>query len=314
MLTREDNELLCQVGPGTPMGELMRRYWQPVLLPSELPAPDCDPVRIRLLGEDLVAFRDSDGRVGLLGAHCPHRQTELFFGRNEDRGLRCPYHGWKYDVDGNCVDMPSEPEESNFKDRVKHIAYPCEQRGGIIWTYMGPREDGVPPLPDLENNLLSDDHVYVTKRVQESNYAQAFEGGIDSAHASFLHSTLQFNSEGDPRSDAAVKQNRGANQIVGKGSNNRFNWQDKRPRLEAVDIEAGVLIGAQRKGDEEKDYWRVNVFLMPFYTLAPQGGQDPLSRWSGWVPMDDVTTMRWVAEWHPNRPLKKRKKQSKKYN
>ncbi len=139
MLSKEDNDLLCRVGPGTPMGDLMRQYWIPALLPSDLPQPDCDPIRVRLLGENLIAFRDSEGRVGLLDSECPHRCASLFYGRNEENGLRCVYHGWKFDVTGRCVDMPNEPGESNFKDRVRAIAYPCIERGGAIWAYMGPR-------------------------------------------------------------------------------------------------------------------------------------------------------------------------------
>ena len=130
MLTKEENEQLTRVGPGTLMGELMRQYWMPALLSSELPEPDGSTVRVRLLGEDLVAFRDSNGRLGLLGAHCPHRGAPLFYGRNEESGLRCIYHGWKYDVEGNCVDMPNEPPESNFKDKIHHLAYPCKEREG----------------------------------------------------------------------------------------------------------------------------------------------------------------------------------------
>jgi len=140
MLTKEDNEILTRVGPGTPMGNLLRRYWLPALLSSEVPAPDSPPIRVRLLGEDLVAFRDTDGNVGLFVQSCPHRGASLFFGRNEECGLRCVYHGWKYDVDGNCVDMPSEPAESNFKSKVRVTAYPTHESGGIVWTYMGPQE------------------------------------------------------------------------------------------------------------------------------------------------------------------------------
>src|SRR5207253_162285 len=139
-LSREENELLTRVGPGTPMGALMRRYWLPALLAEELAEPDCPPVRVRLLGEDLVAFRDSEGRVGLLGAHCPHRGASLFYGRNEECGLRCVYHGWKFDVTGQCVDMPNEPAESSFKHKVHATAYPCVERGGMIWAYLGPAE------------------------------------------------------------------------------------------------------------------------------------------------------------------------------
>ncbi len=134
MLGEKDNEILTRVGRGTPMGDLLRHYWMPVLLGSELPAPDCDPLRARLLCEDLIAFRDTDGKVGLLGANCSHRGAPLFFGRNEERGLRCVYHGWKFDVAGRCVDQPNEPPESTFKDKIRHTAYPCVERGGVIWT------------------------------------------------------------------------------------------------------------------------------------------------------------------------------------
>src|SRR5438093_13335172 len=152
MLSREDNELLCRVGRGTPMGELMRQYWVPAALSSELPEREGAPLRVRLLGEDLIAFRTTSGAVGLVANSCPHRGSSLFYGRNEAEGLRCVYHGWKFDVTGSCVDMPSEPPESNFKHKVRAVTYPCVERGGIIWTYMGARETP-PPLPDLEANV-----------------------------------------------------------------------------------------------------------------------------------------------------------------
>ena len=143
MLTHEENALVTQVGPGTPMGALMREYWIPAMLASEIPTPDCDPVRVMLLGEQLIGYRDSSGKPALIANLCPHRGASLFFGRNEENGIRCVYHGWKYDAAGNCVDMPNEPAESNFKSRIKATAYPCQEAGGIVWTYMGPRE--VPP-------------------------------------------------------------------------------------------------------------------------------------------------------------------------
>src|SRR6266849_3668011 len=137
MLNREDNELLCRIGPGTPMGTLMRQYWVPAALSSELPDPDGAPLRVRLLGENLIAFRATSGALGLIANQCPHRGASLYYGRNEGDGLRCVYHGWKFDVAGRCVDMPNEPPESNFRHKIQHTAYPCRERNGLIWTYMG---------------------------------------------------------------------------------------------------------------------------------------------------------------------------------
>src|SRR3954449_2682872 len=155
MLSENDNELLCRVGPGTPVGDLMRRYWIPAIRCEELPSPDCPPLRIRLLGENLIGFRTTSGKVGLVQNACPHRGASLFFGRNEEEGLRCVYHGWKFDLTGQCVDMPSEPAESNFKTKIKATAYPCRERNGVIFTYMGSRTE-LPPLPDLEPNMQPD--------------------------------------------------------------------------------------------------------------------------------------------------------------
>ncbi len=153
MLRKEDNDLLCRTNAGTPMGELFRRFWLPALLPAELPTPDSDPIRFRILGEDLIAFRDTRGQVGFLGQHCPHRGASLFFGRNEEAGLRCVYHGWKFDVDGTCVDMPTEPAESDFKHKVNAFAYPTLEPGGIVCAYLGSRSTP-PPLSYLEGNML----------------------------------------------------------------------------------------------------------------------------------------------------------------
>jgi phthalate 4,5-dioxygenase oxygenase subunit len=182
VLNREENELLCQVRPGTAMGELLREYWLPFLLSSELPAPDCDPVRVLLLSERLIAFRDSTGQVGLLANSCPHRGASLFFGRNEESGLRCVYHGWKFAVDGTCLDMPNEPAESDFRTRVRAAAYPCLERGGLVWTYMGPR--AVPPrLPDLEVLDEPDAPSNTLAVLRDCNWVQALEGDIDTSHA-----------------------------------------------------------------------------------------------------------------------------------
>ena len=184
MLSHEDNELLCRVGPGTPMGELFRQYWLPAMQSSELPEPDGDQVRVKLLGEELIGFRDTNGKVGLIQNACPHRGASLFYSRNEQGGIRCIYHGWKFDTSGACLDMPNEPAQSNFKDRVKATAYPTIERGGVVWAYMGPRETP-PALPDLEGNM--DENSMVYGQIRNCNWMQALEGDIDTVHFSFLH-------------------------------------------------------------------------------------------------------------------------------
>src|SRR5437588_10127946 len=162
VLSQEENELICRVGPGTPMGNLFREYWLPALLSEELPANDGDPVRVLMLGEQLIAFRDTTGNIGLLQNNCPHRGASLFFGRNEESGLRCVYHGWKFSVDGTCIDMPNEPAESDFKQKVRATAYPTLDRGGVIWAYLG-SDDQRPLLPELEWTHVPESHRYVTK-------------------------------------------------------------------------------------------------------------------------------------------------------
>jgi phenylpropionate dioxygenase-like ring-hydroxylating dioxygenase large terminal subunit len=286
MLSREQNEVLVRTGPGTPMGQLFRRYWIPALLAAEIPEPDCPPVRVQLLGEQLVAFRDTSGRIGLLDELCSHRTASLFFGRNEECGLRCAYHGWKYDVEGNCVDMPSEPESSSFKDRVKQTAYPGVERAGIIWTYMGP-PGTEPPLPELEWALLGDDQRFVSKRWQDSNYLQAMEGGIDSSHVSFAH---RFNIDDDP-------MHAGTEGL-------KYLRADTRPRFEVAESDGGLVIGARRVVDDESYYWRITQWIMPWYTIIPPfGTHNPLGA-HAWVPIDDENCWTWSINYHPSRPLR----------
>ena len=162
------------------------RYWQPVALSEELPENDCPPVRVKLLSERLIAFRDTQGRYGLVDEFCAHRGVSLWFARNEDCGLRCSYHGWKHDVTGQCVEVPSEPEASGFANKIKLRSYPLVERGGVLWTYMGPPETQ-PPLPEWEFITVPPKQTFSSKRLQESNWLQAMEGGIDSSHVSFLH-------------------------------------------------------------------------------------------------------------------------------
>lgn len=286
MLTREQNERLIRTDRGTEMGTLLRRYWIPALLADEIPEPDCPPVRVQLLSERLIAFRDSEGRIGLLDEFCSHRTASLFFGRNEECGLRCAYHGWKYDVDGNCVDMPSEPPESRFREKIKQKAYPCVERGGVIWTYMGPAEHQ-PDLPELEWAMLPDSQVFVSKRLQETNYMQAMEGGIDSSHVSFAH---RFNMDDDP-------MHAGTEGLA-------YLKADTRPKFEVIESDGGLLIGARRNVDDERYYWRITQWIMPWYTIIPPfGTHNPLGA-HAWVPIDDETCWAWSINYHPTRDLR----------
>src|SRR4051795_11513465 len=193
MLSQQDNETVTNTNRGTPMGELFRRFWLPVALSSELPGPDCIPVRVRVMGEDLIAFRDSNGKVGLVDANCPHRGAPLFFGRNEEEGLRCVYHGWKFDVDGNCVDIPNMPEGDTYREKIHVKRYPVVEKGDLLWAYMGPA-DKQPPFPHFQWADMPKSHRFVTKYRLECNYLQAMEGDFDQTHARFLHSTLEGNA------------------------------------------------------------------------------------------------------------------------
>ena len=274
MLSRDDNELLCRVGPGTPMGALLRQYWIPALVSSELGAPDGPPVRVRLLGENLIAFRATSGAVGLIQNHCPHRGASLFYGRNEDEGLRCVYHGWKFDVTGRCVDMPSEPAESCFAAKVQARAYPCVERNEIVWTYMGPRETP-PPLPDIEPNLMGTGDVVVQKALRECNWFQALEGDIDTSHLGFLHLGTVKPEDTKP------------------GSFDYYLVRDRAPRYDVVDTPFGTSYGCYRPAEADTYYWRIAHFLFPFYTMIPTGllGMQILVR--AWVPVDDAHVMFW---------------------
>jgi len=290
MLSAEENELMCRVGLGTPMGDLLRQYWLPALLARDLPERDGRPLRVRLLAENLIAFRDTEGQVGLLAENCPHRGASLFFGRNEESGLRCVYHGWKFDAGGRCVDMPNEPTESNFKDKIRAIAYPCLERHGVIWVYMGPHA-APPPLPELEWNLVPEGQYFLSARVQASNWVQAMEGGIDPSHSAFLHSRL--NAEEDFERG---RQRGGSKGMI-------YNRRDKSPRFESLDTDYGVAIAVRRNAEEDSYYWRVNQFLLPCHTMIPPYGDDPPLSGFAWVPIDDETTWCLCYTYHPSRAL-----------
>ncbi len=276
MLRTEDNEYICRVGPGTPMGALLRQYWVPAMLSSELPRPDGPPVRVLLLGEKLIGFRDSRGRAGLLGNFCPHRGASLFFARNAQCGLRCVYHGWKFDVDGRCVDMPSEPPDSNFKDKVRAKAYPCAERGGIVWTYMGPRSVP-PPLPDLEATQLPEGEYTAMAYQRECNWLQGLEGDIDTAHIGFLH----FGSE--------------SADDYPEGTFKHYALKDRAPRYTVLDTPYGAMYGAYRPAGPGQYYWRIAQWMFPFWTMPPTGllGGHMVAR--AWVPMDDEHMMMFMV-------------------
>jgi phthalate 4,5-dioxygenase oxygenase subunit len=281
MLSLSDNELLTRVGPGTPMGELMRQYWVPALPSTEFPAPDSPPKRMKLLGENLIMFRDSEGRVGCFKEACPHRGASLFFGRNEESGLRCVYHGWKFDVTGACVDMPSEPAESNFKNKVRVRSYPARDVNHMVWVYMGDREL-LPPFPAFEINTLPPEQVSPPGiMMEESNWLQNLEGDLDSNHLDYLHSRLdafRLRMYGEQPAEPA-----------GVGLFNAI-WSDKIPRLDVQTRECGVFYSARRTWDVDPRYeWhRINQFIFPFHTMIT-GSDGPSLR--SFVPLDDEWAM-----------------------
>ena len=279
MLTREENELLTMTGAGTAMGDAIRRYWIPALLSRELPEPDCPPVKLQLLGERLVGFRDTAGRIGLVDGLCPHRRASLWLGRNEEHGLRCVYHGWKFDVDGRCVDQLNEPEPFCQKIRLK--AYPTVEMGDVIWAYMGPHEN-MPAPPRFEWAQVAESHRHVSKVWEECNWLQALEGGIDTSHAPILHRAITPNATrpGIPLLGPFVRGGK--------------------PTLEVDFTDYGYrYVGIRPLGDDQT-YVRAYHYVMPFTQIRPQqigrgrdGGDRTLIAGHMWVPIDDANCMVW---------------------
>jgi phthalate 4,5-dioxygenase oxygenase subunit len=282
MTTPEQNDFLTQTGPGTPMGALFRRYWIPALLSAELPEPDCPPVRVKLMSERLIAFRDSKGRVGLMDEFCAHRGVSLWFGRNEENGLRCAYHGWKYDLTGQCTEVPSEPIESGFCGKIKLKSYPCIELGDVVWTYMGPAALK-PALPAFEWVKVPGANRFVTKRIEECNYLQAMEGGIDSAHVSFLH---RHELRNEPLH-------------TGKGAE---LTRETDARFELVETPGGMVIGVRRPAQPGHLYWRITQWIMPFHSMIPPYGENALNG-HAWVPVDDESCIVWCFTHHPTLAL-----------
>jgi phthalate 4,5-dioxygenase oxygenase subunit len=290
MTTAQENKLLTETGPGTPGGKLLRRYWQPIARSGDVPE-DGAPMPIRIMSEDLVLFRDEQGRVGLLGKHCAHRCADISYGRIEDGGLRCLYHGWLYDVTGKCLETPAEPEGSRLKDDVKMKAYPCHETSGLIFTYMGPGE--APVFPDYEFLKQPPLHRNISKYIVESNWLQAVEGDIDPSHLSYLHRPAsQVDRRQVPGSDKSADQHY-------KG--------DQRPTIEWEPTHFGIRIYSVRKAGEDKKYVRVTNFLMPNKSaiVGNEGriGEGYSVNWH--VPIDDTTHLRFDIGFNRNKPLNK---------
>jgi phenylpropionate dioxygenase-like ring-hydroxylating dioxygenase large terminal subunit len=253
------------------MGDLMRQYWLPAVLSSELER-DGAPMRLMLLGEKLIAFRDTAGRVGVLDHQCAHRCASLFLGRNEQNGIRCIYHGWKYDVDGNCVDMPSVPPHQDFKHKVKAKAYRTVERAGLIWIYMGSRAEA-PPLPPFEILDVPEGELKVSLIQRDCNYLQALEGDIDTSHFGFLHAghiEAEELAEDDPIYHTVT---------------------NRAPEYHVADAPWGTQYAGYREAGPGQTYWRFANFLFPFWTQAPNGEFASHVHARAWVPMDDNHTM-----------------------
>ena len=291
MISKEENELLTRTSRGTPCGELLRRYWQPVALSAELPA-EAAPLSIKILGEDLVLFRDDKGRPGLLGIHCSHRGTNLSYGRVEDGGLRCLYHGWLYNIEGRCLQQPGEPGGGEHRDAIRHSAYPCKEAGGVIFTYMGPGEP--PLLPNYEFLKASPDHLYVAKIFHECSYLQANEGNIDPIHLSFLHRFLENRQE-------QYRGVRGAEE-----SHYNLVARNIAPALDVELTDFGVRIYTVRKLEAEKAYLRVSYFILPNLSAFPgqTGGEGYSVNWH--VPIDDTHHWKYTFVYSSGGPLQEK--------
>jgi phenylpropionate dioxygenase-like ring-hydroxylating dioxygenase large terminal subunit len=304
MLTVEENRTLTLTGSGSPMGGVFRRYWQPALLSRELPDPDGPPLRVKLLGEDFVAFRDSDGRVGIVEPHCSHRGANLFFGRNEQCGLRCVYHGWKFDVHGRCIDMPTLVPDVAERVRLKAQIRALQVRewGDVIWAYFG--NGDAPDLPQFEFATVPASHRYVSKKLQQCNWAQACEGGLDTAHFSYLHAGVRDGEkisllEALPGARPATP---GQNEPPNVAS---FRWManDGMPHFTVIEHDAGLVLAASRRTDDDALYWRVTQFLMPNHSLAPGSWPGGNQLGNTWVPIDDHSCWIYCYAWNPDRPL-----------
>lgn len=293
MLSAADNELLTRTGAQTPMGQYFRRYWQPVALSRELAENDGAPLRVNIMGENLVAFRNTQGVVGLVDSRCPHRGANLYFGRNEDCAIRCVFHGWKFDLEGKPIELPNVPPGSAYQQTIRLKAYPTREYGDIVWAYMGPDpwDRPLPEVPNLEFGALPASHRYVTKKLQECNWAQSIEGALDTSHFSFLHMPATgMPSNANPDAPADEK---------------RLRWirDDPLPQFSILEHEVGFVVGGARKADGDSRYWRSAQFALPAHSTTPSTLPGETHFGYTWVPIDDVNCWIYTYAWNPDRPL-----------
>ena len=291
MLSATDNAYLNSSEPDTPMGNYLRCHWHPVALSEEVAKPDCAPIRLKVMGEDLLLFRDSKGKTGLIEPFCAHRGADLFFGRNEECGIRCIYHGWKYDIHGNCIDMPNVPKDAAYHGKIKIKAYPTQEFADLVWAYMGPPDIQPFEVPQLEAGLVPPSHRYVTKRLVECNWTHSMEGALDTAHFSFLHMPAPAFRKDDSSNIAADES--------------RIRWlrNDPAPRFKIIDHEVGFLIGGARNADPGDHYWRLTQYMLPTHSITPSAMPNETYYGYSWVPIDDHSCWMYVYAWHPDQAI-----------
>ena len=291
MLSATDNAYLNTSKPNTPMGNYLRCHWHPVALSEEVANPDCAPIRLKVMGEDLLLFRDSKGNTGLIEPFCAHRGADLFFGRNEECGIRCIYHGWKYDIHGNCIDMPNVPKDAAYHGKIKIKAYPTQEFADMVWAYMGPPDIQPFEVPQLEAGLVPPSHRYVTKRLVECNWTHSMEGALDTAHFSFLHMPAPAFRKDDSSNIAADES--------------RIRWlrNDPAPRFKIIDHEVGFLIGGARNADPGDHYWRLTQYMLPTHSITPSAMPNETYYGYSWVPIDDHSCWMYVYAWHPDQAI-----------
>jgi phthalate 4,5-dioxygenase oxygenase subunit len=293
MLSAADNEMLTRTGADTPMGQFFRRFWQPVALSRELPEADGAPLRVTVMGERLVAFRDSNGVVGLVDSRCPHRGADLYFGRNEKCAIRCVFHGWQFDREGRPVELPNAPADVSYHKTLRLKAYPTREYGDMVWAYMGPDpwDRELPGVPELEFGALPASHRYVTKKLQECNWAHSLEGALDTSHFSFLHMPApSVPSNLNPDAPADEK---------------RLRWirEDPLPQFSILPHDVGFVVGGARHADDGARYWRSAQFALPSHSTTPSTLPGETHFGYTWVPIDDENCWIYTYAWNPDRPL-----------